>query len=134
MNKKDAKPGYITVISVIIIGAIVTAIAVSLLNNGIDASRNSLSRIGLAQARALADACAEEALQKIRDSSYTGSFNLSFAAGRCDRLIDKCRQEDARYGRSSQSEDSLELMDGARRFLKSINKRKELCYHISRFI
>lgn len=87
MSDKYEQSGYVTIISVIIIGAIAASVAVSLLTGGIDAAKNSLSVTRLAQARVLADACAEEALQNIRDTSYIGTFNLSFPAGTCSSTV-----------------------------------------------
>lgn len=85
-NNRD-KQGYITVISIVIIGSIATAVAISLLAGGTDAMKNSQTAIRLAQARGLADACAEEALENIRENSYTGTFNLSLPAGTCKATI-----------------------------------------------
>ena len=61
--------GYITVISVLVIGAVGTALAVSLLLLGLGASRTSFTIQVSQRAQALANACAEEALQAIRNST-----------------------------------------------------------------
>ena len=87
MKNITKKPGIVTLISVIIIGAVSIVIAVSLLANGINSSKNSLTNIRSSQANSLADACAEEAMQKIRDTSFTGSFNLSFSTGTCSSTV-----------------------------------------------
>lgn len=83
MNK-----GFITLISVLIVGAIGTAIAVSLILLGLSSSRTSFAIEQSNQAKALANSCAEEALQQIRDSTpYTGSGNLSFGQGTCSYTV-----------------------------------------------
>lgn len=83
MNK-----GFITLISVLIVGAVGTVIAVSLILLGISSSRTSFALEQSNQAKALANACAEEALQQIRDSTpYAGSDNLSFGQGNCSYSV-----------------------------------------------
>jgi hypothetical protein len=80
--------GYIALISVLIVGAAATAIALTLLTTGSDASRSALVIQQSVQARQLADGCAEEALQKIHDStSYTGTSSLTLGAGTCTYTI-----------------------------------------------
>lgn len=80
--------GFITLISVLIVGAVGTAIAVSLILLGIGSSRTSFAVEQSNQAKALANACAEEALQQIRDSTpYTGSGNLSLGQGDCSYTV-----------------------------------------------
>jgi len=82
------KPGYITTMSAIIVGAISIAIVISFLSEGIDSTKNSASNIYAAHARVITQACAEEALQKIRDNtSYTGNFNLIFSNGTCSSTV-----------------------------------------------
>lgn len=79
MNK-----GFITLISVLIVGSVGMAIAISLLLLGLDSSRTSFAIEQSNQAKMLANACAEEALEQIRDStSYTGNGNLSLGQGAC---------------------------------------------------
>lgn len=78
-NKRYARNrgGYITLISVLVIGAVGIAIATSLILLGISFSRTSFAVEQSSQARALSNACAEEALQQIKDSpSYTGTSGL----------------------------------------------------------
>jgi len=80
MNKK----GYIALITVLITGAIGVAIATSLLLLGLGSSRTSFALEQSNQAKALANACAEEALQQIRDSTaFTGTGNLTLGQGSC---------------------------------------------------
>lgn len=80
--------GYITLISVLVVGAVGTAIGVSLLLLSLGAGRTSFSGEQSAQARAMAEGCAEEALQAVRDSAVcAGSSSLLFAAGSCDASV-----------------------------------------------
>lgn len=80
--------GYITLISVLIVGAVGTAITLSLLLLGVGASRTSFAIEQSRQAWGFANACAEEALQQIRDlSTFTGTGNLTFAQGTCTYTV-----------------------------------------------
>lgn len=85
---RHPQSGYIALISILIIGAISTAVAVTLLVTGSDAQRSSLITQRAIQARSLASACAEEALQRIHDNTgYTGTGNLSLGAGSCSYTV-----------------------------------------------
>jgi len=76
--------GYIALMSVVIIGAAGAAIAVSVILLGLASSRSSFVIGQSSQARALTEACAEQALQNIRDSSvFTGSGQLVLDSGVC---------------------------------------------------
>lgn len=80
--------GYIALISTLIIGAVATLIATSLILLGIGTSRSSFDVKKGMQARALANACAEEALQQIRSAdSFNGTGNLGFDSGTCDYTV-----------------------------------------------
>jgi hypothetical protein len=81
------KHGYILLISVVIIGAISSAILASLLLLGNSASILSLSIHQSAGAQAAAQACAEYALQKLRnDPTYAGNETRTFPDSTCDIL------------------------------------------------
>lgn len=83
-----SEKGYIALISIIIIGAATMAIAITLLTTGTDAQRSTLVSQQSIQARQLANACAEEALQKIHDTtSFTGSGVLTIGAGNCSYTV-----------------------------------------------
>ena len=85
-NRKNN--GFVTLVSVLAIGAVGVAIAVSLLLLGVGNSRTSLAYQQSNQAKALTSACAEEALQQIRDSTpFTGSGNLSLGQGTCSFTV-----------------------------------------------
>jgi Tfp pilus assembly protein PilX len=80
--------GYIVLITVLIIGAVGTAIAVAVLWLGLGDSRSSFALQQSSQAKSLANACSEEALQQIRDSTpFTGTDNLTLGQGTCSYTV-----------------------------------------------
>lgn len=82
--------GYIGLISVLFVGVIGTVVAMSILLLGIADSRTSFALVQSYQARSLADACAEEALQQIADStSFSGIGTLTIGQGSCDYSVTK---------------------------------------------
>ena len=84
MNKERDEKGYITLLSVLIVGAVVLATTLSLFFMGLNSSQIGFTYQKLAEARVLADACAEEALQQIREStSFIGAGNLTLGGGSC---------------------------------------------------
>lgn len=94
MQKKSKKcyntqqSGYITLVSVLVVGAVGMAIAVSLILLGLGSSRTSFALEQSNQAKALTNACAEEALQQVRDStSFTGTDNLTLGQGTCTYTV-----------------------------------------------
>jgi hypothetical protein len=85
---KKTESGYIALLSVIIIGIIGVSVGVSLVLLGLGSSRDSFALQQSNQAKALANACAEEGLQKIREStSFTGSGGLSLDSGTCSYTV-----------------------------------------------
>lgn len=89
-NSKNLQPrsGFITLISVLVVGAVGIAISMSLILLGLGSSRTSFAIEQSDQAKALANACAEEALQKIKDSiPYTGTGNLAIGQGSCNYTV-----------------------------------------------
>lgn len=86
--KTATKKGYITLISTLIVGAVGIAVAVSLLILGLGSSRSSLSLLQSYQAKALVNACAEDALEKVRDSStYSGTGSLTINGNLCSYIV-----------------------------------------------
>lgn len=76
--------GFIALISILVISAIGGTIAVGLILLGVNSTRTSLVYTQSAQARALANACAEEALMKLRESIYySGNETLTLTTGNC---------------------------------------------------
>lgn len=81
---KNKQKGFITLLSVMVLGTIAVAVAISLLVLGADAARTSLVFEQSGGARALADACAEEGLQLLRGNlSFAGNGSLALASGTC---------------------------------------------------
>ena len=79
-----AERGYIALMAVLVVGAASLAIASALLVTATDSQRSTLVNQQSAQARSLASACGEEALQQIHDdTSFTGTNNLSLGQGSC---------------------------------------------------
>lgn len=84
-NINKIKNGYIALISVLIIGAVGLSIVVSLVLLSVGSSRTSFALEQSNQAMALADTCAEEALQQIWNlDTYTASnVSISLGQGNC---------------------------------------------------
>ena len=78
------KKGLVTLLSILIIGALGAALAVSLLGIGISFAKTSYSLERAGKTKALADACAEEALYQIKNSNvFTGNGTLFIEQGSC---------------------------------------------------
>ena len=84
----ENRDGYATLMSVLVVGAIGIAITTSLLLLGIGSLRTSFSEDQSGQARAFANACAEEGLRQIRHTAaFTGTGNLSLGQGTCSYTV-----------------------------------------------
>ena len=80
--------GYVALLAVLIVGAVALTISLSLLTSGTDSQRTALALQRSVQARGLADACAEEALQQIYNSaSFTGTNPLTMGQGSCSYTV-----------------------------------------------
>jgi len=80
--------GYITLVSVLVMGAIGVAITVSIILLGVGSSQTSFVDERSNQAKGLVNACVEEALQQIHDSiSFTGSGTFMFGQGTCGYMV-----------------------------------------------
>lgn len=85
---KNREDGYVALLSVLILGAIATAVGVALLITGVDAQRETLVTQHSVQARSLADACAEEALLQLHDNAaFSGSNNFTLANNTCTYTV-----------------------------------------------
>ena len=83
-----AKKGYVALLTVIILGVVATVVATSLIMLGLGHSRSALSENQTTQAKAGADACAEEALRQIRlSSAYVGTGNLTLTSATCSYTV-----------------------------------------------
>lgn len=77
--------GYVVLISVLVVSAVGAAISVAVILFGLGSSRSSFSMSQSGQARSLANACAEEALERIRENAvFTGSGSLTLGQGICE--------------------------------------------------
>lgn len=77
--------GYITLMSVLIVSTIGLSIVPTLILLGIGQSQTSVIFEKSKHSKAHANACAEEALQQIRDNTnYSGSGNMTFTYGTCN--------------------------------------------------
>ena len=80
--------GYITLITVLIVGAIGSAVAISLVLMGISTSRSGLGIQQSTQARALTAACTDTALQEIRKiTGFSGSGSITIGQGACQYTV-----------------------------------------------
>jgi len=88
MKKTISKNGFITLLSVVLVSTIGLAVVMSLSVILISSSRSGGDLYKLNQAKSLSNACAEVALQEIRDlSSFSGSDNLVLGAGDCNYTV-----------------------------------------------
>ena len=88
MKRQSQQSGYVALISVLVIGAASVAIGVATLTLGADATRTALVNQRSTQARGLANACAEEALQVVHDNTgFTGTNSLTLGAGGCSYAV-----------------------------------------------
>ena len=80
--------GFVALISVLIVGAVGVAITTSLLLLGLGSSRTSFALEQSSQARALANACVEEALEQIRNNTlFSGTETLTLGQGNCNYTV-----------------------------------------------
>lgn len=80
--------GFATLLAVLIMGAIGTVVVLALLQLGFGASHNSLLTQERYQAKMLADACTEKALDDIITTpTYTGTQTITLGAGNCSVTV-----------------------------------------------
>lgn len=80
--------GYVALLTVLIVGAAATSIALVLLTSGTNSQRAMLIEKQSKQARALATACTQEALQQIHDNvAYSGTSTLTLGQGGCSYTV-----------------------------------------------
>lgn len=85
---KDNQNGYIVIYSVIIIGAIVMGIIFSSSWVSLNSVKSSKILTDSKQSKAMVDACAETALQNIRDNiNYSGSGSLTINGNDCSYTV-----------------------------------------------
>ena len=84
MFYKTNKPAFVTLVSILIAMAIGVSIAVSSMLLGISFSRNAFLIEQSNQAKALANACAEKALENLRENvNYIGNETINLGRGSC---------------------------------------------------
>lgn len=71
--RKEARKGYVALLSVLIIGAIGVVSMVSVLLSGVSVSRTGFALQQSGSAKAIASSCGEEALQQILETGTTSS-------------------------------------------------------------
>ena len=87
-SDKTKKQGFVTLFSVRLLGLIAVELATALLFFGADASRSSISIEESNNAKALTNACTEEALQQLKNSpSFSGNGSLTFTVGTCSYTV-----------------------------------------------
>ncbi len=80
--------GFITLISVLVVGAVSLAVAITLLTTGVNSSKTAVDFEASKAARIIADSCAEEALEKIRETPiFSGAGSLNFNQGGCSYSV-----------------------------------------------
>ena len=85
-NRHDR--GAVLLLSLLVFTAVGMAIIASLLLFGVAQVETSFAREQSGQAKGLADACTEEALQQIRDStSFSGLGTLTLGEGTCTYIV-----------------------------------------------
>ena len=86
--------GFITLLSVLLIGAIGFSIGATLLWFGVGTGKSSLAIDQSNAARGLAAACVEDALEQIRETTdFSGSSNLVLGQGTCGYTVAKLAGE-----------------------------------------
>ncbi len=89
MQKINSKTkGYVTLITVLVMGAISVSVTMTIVMTGIISTKDSLSVVQSRQANFLANACAEDALQEIRnDTLYVGTVQINLGSGSCTYTV-----------------------------------------------
>jgi len=82
------KKGFVALISIIIVGAIILSITVFMVYINLNFLHNSFIIKNSDQARMLAQTCSEYALQKINDENdFVGTNNFSLLEGDCSYSV-----------------------------------------------
>jgi GxxExxY protein len=90
-SQHSHRPGYVILISVLIVGVVGLAITTTLVLLGTDFYRTSFTLEKSNKAKSLANACAYKALQTIRtDNYFLGTSTIDFGSNSCDyTVVDK---------------------------------------------
>jgi len=84
----SSKKGFITLISVLLLGAVGLAITLSLLLLGISSSRTSFTMEQGTETSGIVDTCAEDALERLRKNpSFSGTVTFPLYDGTCTYTV-----------------------------------------------
>ena len=84
-SSSSSSRGYMTLFSVLVLSVAAVSVAVSLIFSGLTYSRSGYSLQEAAQAVALANLCAEEALERVRaDENFSGTGSVTVTHGSCN--------------------------------------------------
>lgn len=84
MNKR----GFVTLLFVLIVGAVALTVSTSIILLGLGFSQSSFVLNQSGQAKALVDACGERGLEMVRENpNYTGTTNFSLGQGTCSYTV-----------------------------------------------
>ncbi len=87
LHHRHMREGYVFLVTILMVGSIATATAVSLMLLSWAAEQNGFLVQRSTQAYEYANTCAERALRKLRiDPAYAGEETFSFATGSCSIL------------------------------------------------
>ncbi len=82
------KTGFALIVMVLVMGAVALTVVTVVFALGIGSTMTSTEFVASHQAKALANACAEEALEQVRASTaYTGTGSLSLSTGSCSYTV-----------------------------------------------
>lgn len=85
---ESVRRGYIALLSVIVVGAIGTAILLSIMLSGVSTSKTDFAVQQAGSAKVLASSCGEEALQKLLETGTTSSSaSVTIGSGTCSYTI-----------------------------------------------
>ena len=102
------RKGYVALMSVIVLGAIGTAITVTLLVQGVLSSKTNLAVLHKHQSRMAATSWAEEALQLILDTGIdSGGAAMSVGSSTCTYVISSTSSENILVHATGQSADAI---------------------------
>lgn len=88
MKNINHRSAFVSLVSVLILGAVGLSISVYIILFSLASSKNSLSLAQSAQSRMLANACAESALEQIREvPAFVGTANLTLGGGDCSYTV-----------------------------------------------
>ncbi len=86
-HRRASKPGYIMLVTVLVVGAVATAVVASLLFIATNSARTALTLERSALAETYGMTCMETALRSLFvNGSYAGGVSQTFTRGNCDIL------------------------------------------------